>query len=55
MMLAIRVIERPNLLHILTDSWTLLQTLRRQTTSAINHAMQRACFLGKPQGLAQLT
>jgi hypothetical protein len=40
MTLATRVIERPDLLRALTDPWTHLQTLRRQATLAISHAMQ---------------
>lgn len=42
MTLATRVIERPDLLRVLTDPWVHLQTLRRQATSAINHALQGA-------------
>ena len=40
MTLATRVIERPDLLREITDPWKQLQTLRRQTTLAISHAMQ---------------
>ena len=40
MTLATRVIERPDLLREITDPWTHLQTLRRQTTLAISLAMQ---------------
>lgn len=40
MTLATRVIERPDLLREITDPWTHLQTLRRQTTLAIGLAMQ---------------
>jgi hypothetical protein len=42
MTLATRVIERPDLLREITNPWKQLQTLRRQATSAINHAMQGA-------------
>lgn len=42
MTLATRVIERPELLRDITDIWSHLQTLRRQATEAINHAMKRA-------------
>lgn len=42
MTLATRVIERPDLLHEITDLWSHLQTLRRQATAAITHAMQGA-------------
>jgi hypothetical protein len=40
MTLATRVIERPDLLREITDPWSHLQTLRRQTTLAISLAMQ---------------
>ena len=40
MTLATRVIERPELLRGITDIWSYLQTLRRQATEAIEHAMQ---------------
>ena len=40
MTLATRVIERPDLLREITNPWKQLQTLRRQATLAISHAMQ---------------
>jgi hypothetical protein len=42
MTLATRVIERSDLLREITDLWSHLQTLRRQATAAITHAMQGA-------------
>lgn len=41
MTLATRVIERADLLHLVTDPWIQLQTLRRQVVEAIQHAMRR--------------
>ena len=40
MTLATHVIKRPELLRSITDTWSHLQTLRRQVTDAINPAMQ---------------
>lgn len=40
MTLATRVIERPDLLREIIAPWKHLQTLRRQATAAISHAMQ---------------
>lgn len=42
MTLATRVIERPDLLREIVAPWKHLQTLRRQATEAISHAMQGA-------------
>lgn len=42
MTLATRVIERPELLHAISDTWSHLQTLRRQAADASNHAKIRA-------------
>ena len=42
MTLATRVIERSDLLRDLPDAWAQLQTLRRQATDAIDHAMKGA-------------
>lgn len=42
MTLATRVIERPDLLREIAAPWKHLQTLRRQATEAISHAMQGA-------------
>jgi Transposase DDE domain len=39
MTLAIRIIERPDLLCQLTSIWAQLQTLRRQADDAINHTL----------------
>jgi len=40
MTLATRVIERPDLLREIAAPWKHLQTLRRQATEAISHAMR---------------